>query len=168
MSNFAECFAGYAKLHNIHTLTFLDLNCTRKAWQDILQYDVCAQTTYIVSSNLHHRWLYREINLPHFDCRAVLQFRIEVQKEWPYHCDTINSYPKSLPDLANLFRLKELIIGIFIIWNVILLIRKNGFLQRSYDGTGTFYLKASCYSSYQNNYDARLHRQWTTVMKNVQ
>ena len=40
-----------------------------------------------------------------------------------YH--TSNSFPKSLPDLTNLFQLKELIIWIYIIWHVILPIRKD-------------------------------------------
>ena len=53
---------------------------------------------------------------------------------------TRNSFTKSLPDLANLFRLKELIIWMNIIWHVILLIRTDGVLQRSYDGTGRYSL----------------------------
>ena len=53
---------------------------------------------------------------------------------------TSNSFPKSLPDLANLFRLKKLIIWIYIIWHVILLIRNDGVLQRPYEGTSTLYL----------------------------
>ena len=32
----AECCAGTAALHGIHTLTFLVHNCTGKAWQEIL------------------------------------------------------------------------------------------------------------------------------------
>ena len=90
----AECCAGTVALHGIHTLTFLVHNCTGKAWQEILQYDVCAKATFIVSSCLHHRWIYREINMPHFDCRAVLQFRMNYQrsqkitsKKWPYLCE---------------------------------------------------------------------------------
>ena len=40
-------------------------------------------------------------------------------------CITSNSFPKSLPDLTNWFQLKELIIWIYIIWHVILPIRKD-------------------------------------------
>ena len=38
---------------------------------------------------------------------------------------TSNSFPKSLPDLTNLFQLKELIIWIYLIWHVILPITKK-------------------------------------------
>ena len=75
---------------------------------------------------------------------------------WPQHTDiayllseakdseslsmTINSFPKRLVDLVNLFQLKGLTILIYFIWHVILLIRKDWFLQMQYDGTGTLYL----------------------------